>query len=96
MILNVAVGGGWPGNPDSTTTLPQTMVVDYVRVYALPPATPTSVTAAATGPTAVTVTWQKPDATDAVPVTNYRVERADDAAFTQNVATFSAGPGMAG
>jgi beta-glucanase (GH16 family) len=33
IILNVAVGGGWPGGPDSTTTFPQTMLVDYVRVY---------------------------------------------------------------
>jgi beta-glucanase (GH16 family) len=33
IIMNVAVGGGWPGNPDGTTTFPQTMVVDYVRVY---------------------------------------------------------------
>ncbi len=33
LILNVAVGGSWPGNPDSTTTFPQTMLVDYVRVY---------------------------------------------------------------
>ncbi|HVN18779.1 MAG TPA: glycoside hydrolase family 16 protein [Dongiaceae bacterium] len=33
MLLNVAVGGGWPGNPDATTEFPQTMLVDYVRVY---------------------------------------------------------------
>jgi len=33
MILNVAVGGNWPGNPDDSTTFPQTMMVDYVRVY---------------------------------------------------------------
>lgn len=32
-ILNVAVGGNWPGNPDGTTQFPQRMVVDYVRVY---------------------------------------------------------------
>jgi beta-glucanase (GH16 family) len=32
IILNVAVGGGWPGNPDSTTVFPQQMLVDYVRV----------------------------------------------------------------
>jgi len=32
-ILNLAVGGGWPGNPDNTTTFPQQMIVDYVRVY---------------------------------------------------------------
>ncbi|SMO88644.1 glycoside hydrolase family 16 protein [Gracilimonas mengyeensis] len=33
LILNVAVGGNWPGNPDETTRLPQQMKVDYVRVY---------------------------------------------------------------
>ena len=33
IILNVAVGGSWPGNPDATTVFPQTMMVDYVRVY---------------------------------------------------------------
>lgn len=32
-ILNVAVGGYWPGNPDGTTVFPQQMLVDYVRVY---------------------------------------------------------------
>ena len=33
IILNVAVGGGFPGNPDATTVFPQQMLVDYVRVY---------------------------------------------------------------
>lgn len=33
MLLNLAVGGGWPGYPDATTTFPQTLLVDYVRVY---------------------------------------------------------------
>ncbi len=33
LILNTAVGGGWPGNPDSTTAFPQYHDVDYVRVY---------------------------------------------------------------
>ena len=33
LLLNVAVGGDWPGNPDTTTVFPQTMLVDYVRVY---------------------------------------------------------------
>jgi beta-glucanase (GH16 family) len=33
IILNVAVGGYWPGSPDATTEFPQTMLVDYVRVY---------------------------------------------------------------
>jgi TonB family protein len=33
ILLNVAVGGGWPGDPDASSTYPQTMLVDYVRVY---------------------------------------------------------------
>ncbi len=33
LILNVAVGGAWPGPPDDSTKFPQRMEVDYVRVY---------------------------------------------------------------
>ncbi len=33
ILLNVAVGGNWPGSPDATTSWPQSMLVDYVRVY---------------------------------------------------------------
>ena len=33
LILNVAVGGGWPGNPDGSSVFPQRMYVDYIRVY---------------------------------------------------------------
>jgi beta-glucanase (GH16 family) len=36
VILNLAVGGAWPGDPDSTTTFPQQLVVDYVRAYGAP------------------------------------------------------------
>jgi len=36
LILNVAVGGNWPGSPNEFTTFPQTMVVDYIRVYQRP------------------------------------------------------------
>ncbi|EFN50621.1 hypothetical protein CHLNCDRAFT_145185, partial [Chlorella variabilis] len=32
IILNVAVGGDWPGPPDDSTPFPATMLVDYVRV----------------------------------------------------------------
>jgi beta-glucanase (GH16 family) len=35
LVLNVAVGGYWPGDPDATTPFPATMLVDYVRVYRL-------------------------------------------------------------
>jgi beta-glucanase (GH16 family) len=33
LLLNVAVGGDWPGSPDASSTFPQIMLVDYVRVY---------------------------------------------------------------
>jgi beta-glucanase (GH16 family) len=33
IVLNLAVGGEWPGYPDETTVLPQFLYVDYVRVY---------------------------------------------------------------
>ncbi|MBP8003098.1 MAG: family 16 glycosylhydrolase [Chloroflexi bacterium] len=36
IILNLAVGGNWPGFPDDTTVFPQSLVVDYVRVYGAP------------------------------------------------------------
>lgn len=32
-IANVAVGGNWPGSPDATTVFPQSMYVDYIRVF---------------------------------------------------------------
>ncbi|HKB43786.1 MAG TPA: glycoside hydrolase family 16 protein, partial [Chitinophagaceae bacterium] len=32
-IFNVAVGGNWPGSPDATTSFPQRMIVDYIRVF---------------------------------------------------------------
>jgi beta-glucanase (GH16 family) len=34
ILLNLAVGGDWPGNVDSTTVFPSEMLVDYVRIYA--------------------------------------------------------------
>ncbi|MEU8263262.1 family 16 glycosylhydrolase [Micromonospora sp. NPDC048999] len=34
MIMNVAVGGNWPGSPDGSSVYPQTMTIDYVRVQA--------------------------------------------------------------
>lgn len=42
LLLNVAVGGSWPGNPNATSAYPQTMLVDYVRVYTGPREQPTS------------------------------------------------------
>ena len=34
ILLNVAVGGNFGGSPNASTTFPQTMLVDYVRIYA--------------------------------------------------------------
>lgn len=36
LLLNLAVGGQWPGDPDASTTFPQSMKVDYVRLYERP------------------------------------------------------------
>lgn len=33
LIMNIAVGGYWPGYPDGSTQLPQQLVIDYVRVF---------------------------------------------------------------
>jgi beta-glucanase (GH16 family) len=34
ILLNLAVGGSWPGNPDATTVFPAQYQVGYVRIYA--------------------------------------------------------------
>ncbi|OZM57392.1 hypothetical protein CIB95_07995 [Lottiidibacillus patelloidae] len=33
LILNLAVGGNWPGSPDETTIFPKQLIVDYIRMY---------------------------------------------------------------
>jgi beta-glucanase (GH16 family) len=33
LLLNLAVGGPWPGNPTPATKFPATLLVDYVRIY---------------------------------------------------------------
>lgn len=33
LLLNLAVGGTWPGSPNASTQLPAMMLVDWVRVY---------------------------------------------------------------
>lgn len=40
LLLNLAVGGNFPGNPDGSTVFPQAYVVDYVRVYQQAPPNP--------------------------------------------------------
>jgi beta-glucanase (GH16 family) len=36
-LMNLAIGGDWPGSPDSTTPNPADLLVDYVRIYRIPP-----------------------------------------------------------
>jgi beta-glucanase (GH16 family) len=33
LLLNLAVGGDWPGTPTAATRFPATMLVDWVRVF---------------------------------------------------------------
>lgn len=47
MLLNVAIGGDWPGDPDTSTKLPVEMEIDYVRVWDCP-ASPESLQACGT------------------------------------------------
>lgn len=72
IILNVAVGGYWPGNPDGTTVFPQQMLVDYVHVYSYVttsvPDVPTGLTATPGG-TQVVLNWSS-----ALGATNYNVK----------------------
>lgn len=33
ILINLCIGGTWPGDPDATTVLPATLYCDYIRVY---------------------------------------------------------------
>ena len=76
LLLNVAVGGGWPGYPDGTTIFPQQMLVDYVRVYKYVPPIPSAPTVptgftASAGSTKVYLNWNA-----VANATGYNVKRA--------------------
>lgn len=60
LLLNVAVGGAWPGNPDETTELPVEMEVDFVRVWACPASPETLEACATVSPDAEHVTGSQP------------------------------------
>jgi beta-glucanase (GH16 family) len=49
LILNLAVGGNFPGNPDDSTIFPGRMLVDYVRVYSAKSSTAMAITGAGKG-----------------------------------------------
>jgi beta-glucanase (GH16 family) len=101
VILNFAVGGGWPGPPDSSTVLPQDYRVDYVRVYALPSAPPANLVWAPAPPTGLavkssssgqaTLSWKAPASTFGAPLTGYVLQHAADPGFSRDLATLSLG-----
>ena len=66
VVLDLNMGGPFPGNVSSATTYPQTLLVDYVRVYqATPPGAPTNVTAAASSQSQVALNWTASTNSDA-------------------------------
>lgn len=75
-LLNLAVGGQWPGYPDGTTVFPQQMLVDYVRVYTnvppppIAPNAPTGLSASA-GSAKVYLSWDA-----SAGATGYLIKRA--------------------
>ncbi len=102
ILMNLAVGGEFPGPPDSSTVFPQTYLVDYVRVYSLPsstppaglvwpPSPPANVSAFSPSPAGITVSWQAPFSTFGAAVTGYTLTRATDAALTKNVTHWAMG-----
>lgn len=105
IILNFAVGGNWPGPPNSSTVFPQDFRIDYVRVYSLPatppaslvwpPAPPSNVVAYSPAASQVSVSWQAPMSTFGAQISGYTLQRASDPAFTQNLATWNLGPATA-
>jgi beta-glucanase (GH16 family) len=66
LLLNLAIGGNWPGYPDGTTQFPATYEIDYVRVYESD-LTPTLIT---TGSSQCSASYAANDSrANAIPVT---------------------------
>jgi len=75
-VINMAVGGAFPGPPNSGTVFPQDMHVDYVRAYIPnpngPPPPPLGLGVAFASGSSATITWSQ----DAIPVTSYSLYRS--------------------
>ncbi len=99
ILLNMAVGGAFPGPPSSSLQFPQSYLVDYVRVYSLPttppasqvwaPSPPQNPAVALSSATEADVSWLPPFSTFGAAVTGYLVERASDSQFTQGKTSWS-------
>lgn len=98
VLLNLAVGGDWPGAPDTTTAFPSDYLVDYVRVWTKTAPTPATVATVDTTPPAVRIAspTQGSTATKGVSVVagasdNVRVTRMQVLADGVTTATSSSG-----
>jgi len=91
LILNLAVGGYWPGYPDATTKFPGKYSIDYVRVYGWPGPAPTALAGYAARADQAQLSWTAPTLPSGVTLKGFRLERATDSAFTKGLKTFSLG-----
>ncbi|TCN59518.1 T9SS C-terminal target domain-containing protein [Flavobacterium circumlabens] len=55
ILINLPIGGSWPGSPDATTVLPATMYCDYIRVYKNIDTTPVPVSSISISPASANV-----------------------------------------
>jgi len=101
ILLNFAVGGRWPGPPNSSTVFPQDYRIDYVRVYSLPatpphnlawpPAPPAHPAASRLNSSRIKVSWQAPASTFGAALKGYLLQRATDVAFTRDLTSWTLG-----
>ncbi|GHK02788.1 ricin-type beta-trefoil lectin domain protein [Streptomyces sp. NPDC003753] len=82
LILNLAVGGDWPGSPDATTSFPQTMVIDYVHVSTSGTGGPTGTTGAIKGIGGMCVDVAGASAADETPIQLHNCTGADAQKWT--------------
>lgn len=57
MILNLAVGGNWPGPPDASTPNPAIVLVDWAHVYQSNPGIPLNLSGTAPSRSSVSLSW---------------------------------------
>jgi len=86
MLLNLAVGGSWPGPPDATTPNPANMYVDRVTVYAPGTGHPANLGASPTSKSSVTLSWNASPTAGAT----YKVYASTSQGFLPGPATLKA------
>jgi len=91
MLLNLAVGGSWPGPPNASTPNPSNMIVDYVRVYQGLPANPSGLTAQAITKSQINLSWTA----SVTPGVTYNVYQSTSNGFLPS-ASNQIGAGVAG